>query len=139
MLSPRVLPVAIIVVIVVAVAIMATAGIRASTDENRGDTASPTPDTGGAQTPVSGEAVVEVGDDYLDPEELAVTTGTTVIFTWVGEDEHRLASSAIGGLESEHMTSGTYEFTFDEPGNFRVHCTVHGEPVMHTTITVLSE
>jgi len=128
------------VVVAAAIAAMIITGVMATRDENRAaDTTEPTPDTGPAQTPVSDTAAVEVGDNYLDPDEITVTTGTEVSFVWTGENPHRLVGTTPGDFETGEMTEGEYTFTFDEPGTFDIHCTVHGAPVMQTTITVVSD
>lgn len=104
---------------------------------NRGNV-TPTPDIGGAQTPDAGIVRVEVGDDFPNPGELTVESGTTVVFEWTGTHEHRLVSTASGGFETPALAGGRYEFTFDEPGNFDIHCTVHG-PIMRGKITVVTD
>ncbi len=71
--------------------------------------------------------VVEVGDSFFSPSQLTIQAGDTV--RWVnaaGGLQHDVESD--DGLFSSGPTASqfTYEFTFDTPGTYRYHCSVHG-------------
>lgn len=80
--------------------------------------------------------VVTVGDNFISPPAFVVAIGTPVTFEWTGSNEHWLVSTSPGGFDSGARRDGTYEFEFAIPGNYEIHCTVHGKPAMSATIRV---
>ena len=67
------------------------------------------------------EEVIEIGDNYFDPEDLTIEVGTTVRWVWVGDIDHNVnPTSQPDGADweghPELQTEGEYEFTFTVPG-----------------------
>jgi plastocyanin len=68
------------------------------------------------------------------PDELNVTTGTTV--TWMNTDRtsHTSTSDESGWNSGTIAPGGRFTFTFQNAGTFRYHCTIH--PGMVGTVVV---
>ena len=96
-----------------------------------GATPTPTP------TPITGRRHdVTVGGPNVafDPEFLTIDVGDTVVWTWVG-GPHSVQSEASGPgfscipdgrFDSGEKSSGTFAYTFTEPGSYSYHCAVGG-------------
>ena len=75
----------------------------------------------------------------FNPENLTITTGTTV--TWLNQDEaiHQIDSDAKVpvAFSSDSLAHGaSFQFTFTRLGTFTYHCTYH--PTMKGTVIVES-
>jgi len=82
----------------------------------------------------SGSMALSIGDFFFDPAHVTVPAGTTVCWTNNGQIGHT-ATSDTGVFDSETMQpSDSYTYTFDNPGSYPYHCTIH--PNMTGTITV---
>lgn len=82
---------------------------------------------------------VSMVDTSFDPQELTVSVGTTV--RWVNDSDLPHTTTADDGVwDSGNMDAGaTFEFTFEEPGEYPYYCEFHGGPGgegMSGTITV---
>lgn len=94
------------------------------------DAASPT----GSDEPA---VIVTVKDMAYSEQEITIQVGDTV--QWVFADggmPHDVSGEGAleGKLQSDLLTSGTYEYTFTEAGTFDYHCTPH--PMMTGTVVV---
>jgi len=89
-------------------------------DDTSGAGTGTTPTTAAETVPT-----VTVGDNFFQPAELTVKAGDTVRWVWSGSFPHSVK------LEDEtsptYTGSGTFEFTFTEPGRYEYQCGVHGE------------
>ncbi len=74
-------------------------------------------------------------DDWgYDPPSIVVSTGDTVIWENTGSTDHTVTADD-GSFDSGMIsTGGTYEFTFEEEGEFPYHCEPH--PFMVASVTV---
>jgi plastocyanin len=79
---------------------------------------------GAGQEPVVGATDVVLSDDWFTPSVVEVPAGTTVRFTWDDGDTPHDVSFA-DGVASPVQTDGTFERTFDEPGDVTFRCTLH--------------
>ena len=97
-----------------------------------GFASAPTPTA--TPTPVSGtrhDITVGGSPMVFDPEFLNIDVGDTVVWTWVG-GPHSVVSSPndvfncnpSGLFDSGEKTSGTFAYTFTEPGEYGFHCGV---------------
>lgn len=89
---------------------------------------------GGGDSPEDSGAPAQQGDGAagptvsmkgleFKPAKLEVAVGETV--TWVFDDGS-ISHNVVGdGLESPLERSGTYRYTFDEPGTYEYRCTIH--------------
>lgn len=88
------------------------------------------------QATVTNQATtIAIADMAFSPATLRIKVGTTV--TWRNDDgfTHLVQSDTTNLFQSPRLASGeTYRFTFDTPGTFGYHCTIH--PSMAGTITV---
>jgi plastocyanin len=85
---------------------------------------------GGQQT-----VTVSVQDFYFSPAQLVIEPGTTVRWVNQGTVPHSVVSTDSGPLASQVLqTGGTYQFTFQNPGTYTYHCSIH--PSMTASITV---
>ncbi|MGA9869969.1 MAG: cupredoxin family copper-binding protein [Rhodococcus sp. (in: high G+C Gram-positive bacteria)] len=91
---------------------------------------SPAPEQAAAPVPNQ----VTVADMSYSPADITVGVGDTV--TWVFDDGG-MAHDVVAddkAFRSPLAKSGSYSFTFTEPGTFTYHCTPH--PDMVGTVTV---
>lgn len=77
-----------------------------------------------------GTEIVEVGDNYYEPENLAIEPGTTVVWEWVGVADHNVnPSEQPEGADWEGhpdlKADGDYEYTFTEEGTYEYVCDPH--------------
>ena len=110
--------------LVLLVAVIATAGACASNARSGGESAS---------------VAVEIKTFQYSPNELTVEKGTTV--TWTNNDEilHTVTSkdtdSEAGGFDGQLADKGTtFSHTFDQTGTFAYGCTRHSG--MKATVVV---
>ena len=97
-------------------------------------TASPTT---AAAAPTGGPPAVTIKDFAFAPASLTVKAGTTVVWTNVDSEPHTVRTVSSETVKSGTLeTNATYSFTFDKPGTYAYHCSIHTE--MHGTITVTS-
>jgi len=69
------------------------------------------------------------------PDDLVVTTGTTVVWRNNGTHAHTVTSNDNAFGSTDIAPGATFRFTFDHPGAFGYHCTPH--PWMHAAIRVV--
>ena len=92
-----------------------------------------------AETETENVQTVNMVDTAFEPQELTVSVGTTV--RWVNDSDLPHTTTADDGTwDSGNMDAGaTFEFTFEEPGEYPYYCEFHGGPGgegMSGTITV---
>ena len=80
------------------------------------------------------DMTVSIQDFFFSPDQMTVAPGTTV--TWVNDGQQPHTSTADDGTwDSGTLQPGDdYSFTFDQPGTYTYHCSIH--PDMTATITV---
>lgn len=91
-----------------------------------------------------GTEVVEVGPNgnyVFDPEELTISTGTTVRFVWLsGTHDVAVSSQPEDADWSGHGTiedrGFSFEYTFEVPGRYEYVCTPHQARGMTGAIVV---
>jgi plastocyanin len=91
-------------------------------------------DDGGGSSSGSAAAepgVVIVEDNVFEPEDITVAVGDTVTWRFEGSAAHNVTGP---GIESELMSKGEFEHTFEEAGEVDYVCTVH--PGMTGTVIV---
>jgi plastocyanin len=77
---------------------------------------------------------VSIVDFAFMPSSLMIASGTTVTWTNTGNAPHT-ATADDGSFDSGQLTNGqTFSQTFNTPGTFTYHCSVH--PFMTAMITV---
>jgi plastocyanin len=84
---------------------------------------------------------VQVGDDYYGPAKLTVKRGTTVKWTWVGDNTNshdvKLGKGPKGVKKFKSASAASdYSFSkkFTKKGTYKIVCTLHH--TMRMTITV---
>jgi plastocyanin len=93
------------------------------------------PATGGPSSPVAIPSGAEsLGNRAYAPDDLTVTAGTTV--TWTNNDSiaHTSTSDGSGWNSGLVAPGGQFSQTFQTPGTFSYHCTIH--PGMVGTVVV---
>jgi plastocyanin len=102
-------------------------------------TATQTPTRTATATPTIGCAVgiryVIMGDYYYLPTNVTVTVGTTIRWLNEGPSQHTTTSDTNIWDSSVLNPGQTYDHTFNTPGTYPYHCTLH--PQMVGSITVL--
>jgi plastocyanin len=92
---------------------------------------------GGASDSITGGGgtsdTIDVADNLYRPANDTVAAGTTVTWKWTGTRNHTVTFE--DGVTSEKMISGSFSRSFDEPGTYPYHCSVHGAS-MAGTVTV---
>jgi len=84
--------------------------------------------------PVVGANEVSVNDFDFSPDSIQIEPGTTVTWTWTGKENHDVSGD---GLDSPVQKTGTYQFTFEKPGEYDYECSLH--PIMRGRVTVTDE
>lgn len=79
------------------------------------------PTAAGTDADVAGDHVVDVTSDEFGPESLNVAVGETVTWRFV-EGTHNVV---FDDDESDVLSSGTWQRTFDATGTFDYECTLH--------------
>jgi plastocyanin len=102
-----------------------------------------TPQPAAAMMP-AGEAqgaqnvAVTMEDNYFEPANISVPAGTTV--TWIQGGNHPHTTTSDQGLWDSGVipggSGGSFSVTFNEPGTFPYHCTIHLNEGMVGTVTV---
>jgi len=66
-----------------------------------------------------------------------VRTGTTITWTWTGQNQHSVTFDSTAITSSPVQgNGGTHAVTFNDAGTFTYFCTVHGKSVMSGTVIV---
>lgn len=65
---------------------------------------------------------VSVVDNDFEPAVIEISAGDTVTWTWEGSRPHDVEGD---GFKSEVQESGTFEYTFDETGEYDYVCNIH--------------
>jgi plastocyanin len=82
-----------------------------------------------------GGNTVSVDDSFFDPDNLTVTAGTSVTWTWNGALDHNVTWTGQGApAPSATQTTGTYSRTFGTAGTFDYFCTIHGQAMSGTVV-----
>ena len=117
------------------------AGMNVATATATGLTGSPVTfaATGEVNVPTPTSAVA-VGNDFFNPEDIVITAGTEVTWTWTntGGISHSVASTGAPSFPSSAILTGngqTYSHQFDTPGVYTYQCAVHGA-AMSGSVTV---
>ena len=88
------------------------------------------------ETPVVGVTEVRLEDFGFAPANIVIEAGTTVTWTNYDNTDHTVTSDEGDALESERFgKDGTFQHTFDTPGEYYYHCEPHSN--MHGLVTVL--
>lgn len=78
-----------------------------------------------------GGAVIEVTNQEFTPEILETEAGETVVWQFQ-QGSHNVVFEDV---ESDVLSSGTFERTFDQPGTYDYECTLHngmtGQVLVH--------
>lgn len=78
---------------------------------------------------------VTVNNNLFSPADMSVATGTTVTWQWAaGAVDHNVTFD--DGDHSPTQSSGTFARTFNTPGTYPYHCTIHVALGMRGTVTV---
>jgi plastocyanin len=93
-----------------------------------------------AMLPPAG-SIITISDFFFSPDSISVPKGTIVEWDNSGPSAHNVTSdssvwtavllsppSGGGGAYGGGTAGGTFRRTFDTPGTFRYHCTIHGMP-----------
>lgn len=75
---------------------------------------------------------VQAKDNVFDGQFIEITKGTTVTFTNDGRNRHNVLpdrADEFTAIETDQFDPGmTGQITFDETGEFRYYCSLHGTP-----------
>lgn len=86
----------------------------------------------------SSQSSISIGDDFFSPNQLSVSTGTTVKWTHNGNNRHTVTSSNSVFDSPELGRGDSFEFRFISSGTFPYFCRIHGQS-MSGTITVTAD
>lgn len=101
------------------------------------DPAAATTDPAGTATAATDNPTITIADSRFDQLELRVPAGSTVVFVNTDNYKHTITSAEGSPVEYDSGRFGegeTFEFTFDEPGEYAYFCQVH--PTMRAKIIV---
>jgi plastocyanin len=80
----------------------------------------PNPDPG-----PSTSSAIDVRDDFFTPQATTVPVGTTITWTWRGNNFHDVVFSSSTD-HSDVKSSGTYSRQFTVAGTYTYMCSIHG-------------
>lgn len=83
--------------------------------------------------PGASASVTATASNQFSPENVTITKGGTV--TWTFNGEHTVTFDGSGAPAEIHRSSGSDSRVFDSPGTFAYHCTIH--PGMDGSVVVL--
>ncbi|MBI4872650.1 MAG: hypothetical protein HY814_13905 [Candidatus Riflebacteria bacterium] len=89
--------------------------------------------------PPPARADVSVQDYQFNPQELYVSVGTEVVWTWRGTHPHSVTADDGSFDSGEPQTQGEFRHVFESTGTFDYYCKVYGDPGrqgMWGTVTV---
>lgn len=110
------------------------------TDESGGDEESrhmstTIPEDGNNPVVDESRQEVSIGASGFEPNEIAVTAGTTIVWKNEDEENHEVHADDDAYQLDIIGQGGQVQVTFDAPGTFTYHCHVH--PTVRGTIVVL--
>jgi|SRR5215471_1179578 len=119
------------IILIIAAAVAAACG---SSYSNNTNTPSGTPIASGPNTVLAPNGAYLGPGNGFTPSTLTVPVGTTV--TWGNNDvTTHTVTSDTGVFNSNNLNAGnTFQFKFDNPGQYKYHCTIHS--FMNGTIVV---
>lgn len=79
---------------------------------------------------------VDVIDNDFDPDDIRVSAGQTVTWTWRGNNQHNVTFDNVSVGNSATKSDGTFQRTFNDTGTFTYYCTIHGRAVMSGEVLV---
>ncbi len=89
----------------------------------------------GNATSVSADAAVTIDNFRFTPPQMTVPAGTTIKWTNQDGPTHTVTSDTAGVFDSGNLATGkSFSFTFNTPGNFAYHCSIH--PTMMGSVVV---
>jgi plastocyanin len=80
---------------------------------------------GGKSASASGSTTVHVKNFSFDPQNLTVSKGTKVTWTFEDSTDHNVAASDKSFKSKDLKSGGTYSFTFNTAGKYAYICTIH--------------
>jgi plastocyanin len=75
-----------------------------------------------------------LGNRAFAPDDVTIATGTTLTWTNTDAVAHTATSDSSAWNSGAIAPGGRYSFTFETPGTFAYHCTIH--PGMVGTVVV---
>ena len=81
-------------------------------------------------------ANVDIGDNFYNPDSVAVSTGESVLWAWTSSNPHTVTFDDVNITSSGTRTSGTFTATFPNSGTFAYFCSVHGRALMNGQVVV---
>ena len=89
----------------------------------------------GPSVQTSAKSDVSISNFSFNPGSITINKGMTVVWTNNDSVGHTVTADQGAGPASNLLNPGeTYAYTFNDPGTFNYHCTVH--PSMKGTVTV---
>ena len=84
------------------------------------------------------DSMVNIGDNFFNPQSANVPIGTEVTWTWTGGAPHNVTFDDNSLTNSSTQNAGIFAQTFDSAGTFTYFCAVHGRAVMSGEVMVTS-
>jgi len=87
--------------------------------------------------PGSGSNLVKVGDNFYAPTSVTVSVGDSIVWNWVGNNQHSVTFTQTNGPDSGIQGNGSsFKIVETQSGVYTYYCKVHGASVMSGTVTV---
>ena len=130
--------VVIVAAVVVGIVIAMSGGSKTDTSNTteHTNTSSPSSQSNNSDQTAQATNSVTIQDMAFSPANITVKAGTTITWTNSDSDAHTVTESdSKTGPNSGTLENGkSYTFTYDTPGTYQYHCTIH--PSMMGTVTV---
>jgi plastocyanin len=79
---------------------------------------------------------IKLGDNFFSPDKKTVSSGTTVRFKWIGNNDHNVVKQSGPGrnFESEVTNDPGVNYTkkFKKSGRYKILCTIHPDKMKLT-------
>lgn len=96
------------------------------------------PTGGNGEDPPPEAVTVEMKDNFFDQDEVRVAVGGKVTWVYAGDGRNHTTTSDDDLWNSGDMSTGdTFEWTFNDAGEFDYHCIPHQDDGMLGTVIVV--
>jgi len=75
---------------------------------------------------------ISIGDNFFNPALTTVPVGTTITWTWAGNNNHNVTSDNGAFPASATQSTGMYSVKFSTAATYAYHCVIHGAAMSGT-------
>ena len=113
-----------------------TGAADATSDISAAETPSTNATTGGDEAEADVDTNVKIVDFAFQPDDINAIAGEPVLWRNTGQKQHTVTFEEGGPSSSNIDPGGEYIRTFEDAGEFRYFCKIHGKDRMSGVVTV---